>query len=134
MNDGNGTVTSAWTRKRRRSIRHWPVFYAAGWALIALIGTLSLWPSLSVPDVGVSWSDKIGHFGAYLTLMIWFAWLYLRPAHGWIALRLIALGIAIELLQWLSGYRYFELADIAANTAGVVVGWLLAGTRRFHRL
>lgn len=94
-----------------------------------MIMALSLWPDFSVPDVGVSWNDKLGHFGAYLVLMLWFVQLSPRPRHVWIGFRLIALGILIEILQWLFGYRYFELGDIAANTLGIVTGWLLAGTR-----
>ncbi|MEX1198190.1 MAG: VanZ family protein [Pseudohongiellaceae bacterium] len=105
------------------------VYQLTGWALLLFVVVLSLWPNLSVPDVGVSWSDKLGHFGAWLVLMLWFAQLQPRPGHLWLALRLVALGIFIEILQWLSGYRYFELGDIAANTAGVAAGWLISGTK-----
>lgn len=105
------------------------LYLSIGWALVLGIVALSLWPDLSVPDVGVSWNDKLGHFSAYLVLMLWFAQPYPRPRHLRIGFRLVALGILIEILQWLSGYRYFELADISANTSGVLTGWLLTGTR-----
>lgn len=108
---------------------HRSLYLAIGWALVLVIVGLSLWPYLSVPDIGVSWNDKLGHFSAYLMLMLWFAQPYPRPRHLWIGVRLVALGILIEILQWLSGYRYFELADISANTLGVLTGWLLTGTR-----
>jgi len=110
-------------------LRHRTLCQSIGWTLVAVITAASLWPEPSIPDVGVSWNDKLGHIVAYLVLMLWFAQLYSRPRHPWIGLRLVALGIFIEILQWLSGYRYFELADIGANTLGVAVGWLLAGTR-----
>lgn len=109
------------------------LYLAIGWALVLVILALSLWPFLSVPDVGVSWNDKVGHFIAYLVLMLWFAQLYPRPRHLWIGFRLVALGIFIEILQWLSGYRYFELADIGANMLGVLTGWLLTGIRNHYR-
>lgn len=109
---------------------HRSLYLAIGWALVLSVLVLSLWPDVSVPDVGVSWNDKLGHFIAYLVLMLWFALPYPRPRHLWIGFRLVALGILIEILQWLSGYRYFELADIGADTLGVVAGWLLA---RWHK-
>lgn len=97
--------------------------------LVAVIVALSLWPDLSVPDIGGNWSDKLGHISAYLLLMLWFAQAFARPRHFLVGFRLVALGVLIEVLQWLSGYRYFELADIGANTLGVLAGWLLGGTR-----
>jgi hypothetical protein len=39
------------------------------------------------------------------------------------------MGISLEFLQGLSGYRTFEYSDILANTTGVLFGWLLAKTR-----
>ena len=41
---------------------------------------------------------------------------------------LIAMGVVIEFLQGWSGYRYFEYADMLANSTGVVLGYLLART------
>ena len=38
----------------------------------------------------------------------------------------MGMGICLELLQSLTSYRSMEIADIAANTAGVVLGWILA--------
>ncbi len=60
---------------------------------------------------------------AYALLMAWFAWLH--PARGarlayaglW-----IAMGVALEFAQARTGYRSFELADMAANALGVAAG------------
>lgn len=41
----------------------------------------------------------------------------------------MALGVILEVLQGWSGYRYFEYADMLANTLGVFVGLLLATTQ-----
>jgi VanZ family protein len=98
-----------------------------GWLMIAVILLLSLWPSVPMPNLGISWTDKLGHFIAYFVLMGWFALLYRPSAHPVLALRVIALGIVIEILQWFSGYRYFELADIAANTLGVLAATVFCG-------
>ena len=36
---------------------------------------------------------------------------------------LIAMGVAVEILQGWSGYRYFEYADMLANSSGVLAAW-----------
>ncbi|MCW8955240.1 MAG: hypothetical protein OQL09_00025, partial [Gammaproteobacteria bacterium] len=41
----------------------------------------------------------------------------------------ILLGIVLEYLQALGGVRYFEWADMLANSAGVLLALLLAQTR-----
>ncbi|MBA4382695.1 MAG: hypothetical protein C0406_09035, partial [Sideroxydans sp.] len=40
----------------------------------------------------------------------------------------VVMGVGIEILQGLSGYRYFEYADMLANTTGVLIGFGLAHT------
>ncbi len=61
---------------------------------------------------------------------MWFAQIYTKNRVRWaIALAFVALGIALEYVQRLGGYRMFEYADIGANTAGVLCALLLAQTR-----
>lgn len=93
---------------------------AAGWLWLAAIIWLSLTPD--PPQVDVSQGDKLGHFAAYGALMFWFAALYpaRRPPF---AIGFITLGIALEFAQGMSGYRTFDLLDMAANTLGVLAGW-----------
>ena len=43
-----------------------------------------------------------------------------------VAALLIVLGIALEYLQRMTGYREFSYADMLANGAGVLFGWALA--------
>ena len=58
--------------------------------------------------------------------MFWFAYLYRRmPTRALYAVGFIAMGIAIEFLQGFTG-RHFEVADMAANTVGVLLGWGVA--------
>lgn len=117
-----------------RNLAYQPLWLAIGFALIAAVVALSLWPDAPMPRMGVSWSDKIGHFSAYFVIMTWFGLTYRRPAHLAIALRLFALGVLIEALQWLTESRYVEANDALANTAGIAAGWLLAATRFAHLL
>lgn len=94
---------------------------AGGWLLAAAIVVLSLAPQ--PPDLDVPHGDKLGHIAAYSLLSFWFCWLYparrsrLAYAAGW-----IAMGVALEFAQGATGYRSFELADMAANALGVLVG------------
>jgi VanZ family protein len=94
---------------------------AGGWLLAAAIVWLSLTPSPS--DPGFDYGDKVQHFLAYAALTFWFAFLYRSgPARVAYALLWIALGVALEFVQAATGYRSYELADMAANTLGVLAG------------
>ena len=94
---------------------------AGGWLYALAIIWLSLTPSL--PDPGFSYSDKVGHFGAYALLMFWFAWLYRSwPARAGYALLWVALGVGLEFAQNTTGYRTFDLLDMGANVLGIAAG------------
>ena len=98
---------------------------AAGWAWAAAIVWLSLTPA--PPQVDVTYGDKLGHVGAYALLMFWFAQLYVarasRMAHAAV---FVAMGVGLEFLQGVLGYRTYDIADIAANAIGVALGWAAA--------
>lgn len=105
----------------------WRVLWlASGWLLVAVIVWLSLTPS--PPEPGVEFGDKLGHVAAYAALM--FCWARggasFRARLGWAAAS-VAMGIALEFAQGALGYRSREVADMLANTAGVALGWGLAG-------
>jgi VanZ family protein len=98
---------------------------ALGWAWVAAIVYLSLTPS--PPKVDVEQSDKVGHLLAYGALAFWFCLLYRAPqARLFHMAGFVCMGIALEFAQGATGYRSFELADMAANTLGVAAGWLAA--------
>ncbi|MEO8718682.1 MAG: VanZ family protein [Burkholderiales bacterium] len=98
---------------------------AGGWMLAAAIVWLSLTPS--PPRVDLANGDKLGHFLAYGVLMFWFAFLYrgARARLGY-AFLWIAMGVGLEFAQRATGYRSFELADMAADALGVLAGALAA--------
>lgn len=100
---------------------------AAGWGYALIIVWLSLTPSPPVP--GFTYGDKLGHLLAYAGLMFWFCVLYRapRPRIAY-ALLWIALGVALEFAQAATGTRSFELADMGANTLGVLAGAAAART------
>lgn len=105
-----------------------PLWLALGWLLVLLVMVLSLAPvSIVVP---VDEGDKIGHVAAYAALMLWFANLFeTLDRRSMFAIGFVALGVVLEFVQGWTGYRTFDVADMAANAVGVVVGWVLAPPR-----
>ena len=97
-----------------------------GWGMILTVIVLSLIPvEVDLSDGGDKWS----HLLAYGGLMFWFGGLFsdaIRQLQ--IALALIAMGVALEFLQRETGYRSFEVADMVANSIGVLLGWGLVRT------
>jgi len=87
--------------------------------MVAAIVWLSLTPA--PPRVDIESGDKLGHLAGYGLLMFWFARLYARRL-PWAA-GFIAMGIGLEFVQAAGGYRTLEVLDMAANTAGVLLGW-----------
>ena len=89
---------------------------------LAAITLLSLWPFDQLP--AVPGSDKTHHLIGYAALMFPTA---LRQPKHWLLLGLCFIGWsgAIELIQPYVN-RYGEWLDLAANSAGVVVGYSVA--------
>lgn len=110
----------------RHRVRHF--WLLLGWLLVLLVVFLSLTPApVSLP---IREGDKFLHALAYFVLMSWFANLYPRMSvRGGFAAGFIALGVILEFVQLLSGYRSFELTDAAAGAFGVAAGWIAAPPR-----
>lgn len=71
--------------------------------------------------------DKLEHLLAYCILMGWFGQLHGSIKHQSIfAISFCLIGISLEFIQGWSGYRLFDVADMAANTLGVLLGWWLS--------
>lgn len=74
-------------------------------------------------------ADKLEHALAYGSVMLWFCQIYHKPAPRMlVAVLLIGMGIALEYLQRMTGYRTFDYADMLVNGAGVLLSWALAHT------
>jgi len=110
------------------SARFRRIWLAFGWLWVAAILWLSLTPIPPQP-LTFEYSDKLEHTLAYLFLMGWFAVVYRGRRRIASAAGLVTMGVLIEILQGLSGYRYFEYADMLANSAGVLIVWGIAQTR-----
>ena len=100
-----------------------------GWLWVATVFYLSLMPDPPEP-VSFDGVDKLEHALAYTLLMLWFCQTYVAiHVRIFLFIAFVVMGAGIEILQGLSGYRYFEYADMLANTTGVLVGFGLAQTR-----
>ncbi len=98
-----------------------PLWLTIGWCLVALI----VWLSLKPPGDGPALiNDKLAHLLAYFGLMLWFSKLY--PRHLLVAMAILALGAALEVLQGWSGYRDMSFADLVADALGIGLGWFAA--------
>lgn len=102
------------------------IWLLLGWGMVVSVVVLSLIPI----EVDLSENrDKYAHFIAYGSMTFWFAMLF----PGWarriaIMVAFAAMGVAIEYLQRMTGYRTFDVADMAANAMGAGLGWALALT------
>jgi hypothetical protein len=105
---------------------HYRPFWIAASAILVL-GVV--WGSLQASLGGElpQGFDKVEHFSTYLFLAVWFTGLFARPRWWTVAVVLLALGAAMEAGQYLmQAGRTADVYDMAANTAGVAVGLLLA--------
>ena len=102
------------------------VWLSFGWLWVAAVFYLSLMPHPPEP-VSFEGVDKLEHALAYALLMLWFCQVYVEcRTRIKLTLSLLMMGVGIEILQGMSGYRYFEYADMLANSTGVLLGWGLA--------
>ncbi len=93
--------------------------------MVAAIFWLSLTPR--PPTIDVEQGDKLGHLAAYGLLMLLFCQVYARKSTRIAyATGFVVMGIAIEFLQKMTGYRSFEVADMVADAIGVLLGWAAA--------
>ncbi len=100
------------------------VWWSLGWLLVAGVVVASLLPGPWVPSFSLR--DKFLHAATYCLLMIWFSGLYRRGRHVVVALLLLALGFALDAAQSFLSTRSFEMADVAANAGGILIGLVLA--------
>jgi VanZ family protein len=105
------------------------LWIAAILVLVAFIVAVSLAPQPVVSSQALS--DKAGHYLAYLALALLGSGIA-APAGLWrTMLRCFLLGAALELAQGLvTEERVASLADLAANAAGILTAWVVAGQGR----
>lgn len=113
-----------------------PLQYAGLWRFLSGVILLAVLAATLAPAFwfdskreALNWlanADKWLHGLTFLFLSIWFAGLWERRAYWRIALGLLLFGFIVEGCQLLVGYRTADWLDIAANTAGIIVGLMVA--------
>ncbi len=113
-----------------------PLQYAGLWRVLSLVILLAVLAGTLSPAVwfdsrteALNWlenADKWLHGLTFLFLSIWFAGLWERRVYWRIAVGLMLFGFIVEGAQRLVGYRTADWLDIAANTAGIIVGLTVA--------
>lgn len=107
------------------ALRHRLLWLATSALLLAMVIWGSLQTSVDIPTPGGF--DKVEHLGTYAFLSVWFTGMFARGRYWLIAVALLALGLAMEIAQYLmAAGRQADAYDMAANTLGVAAGLLLA--------
>jgi len=105
------------------------LWLAIGYALVMLVVYMSLSSDPISFETDFPNQDKFFHALAYFGLMSWFAQIYHdKFQRNMIALVFIFMGVALEYLQGFDPNRYFEFADMLANSVGVALGMVVALT------
>ena len=105
------------------------LWLAIGYALVALVLYLSLTSSPVDLELRFPYEDKFFHALAYFTLMVWFAQIYHgRLQRYMIAIGFVLMGVMLEYLQSFDPNRYYEFADMLANSFGVALGFVITLT------
>ncbi|WP_445735697.1 VanZ family protein [Mariniflexile sp.] len=115
----------------KKSIFFLSILYTLTLATVCLVKLNKL------PNVGLSYGDKIFHFLSYSVLaMLWFNTLLhtfkfkKRRALLYAALFSVVFGIVIEVLQGaLTSYRSSDMYDVIANTSGVLFTVLILAVK-----
>lgn len=96
-----------------------------GWAMVAAVVAVTLMPP--PPGFELGEKDKLAHLLAYGVMMLWFCQLYpRRQTRILYAVGLVAMGVGLEHIQGMLGYRTYDVADMYANSLGVILGWSVA--------
>lgn len=128
--------TAAHRRPLLRPFRR-PWLWVSLWLLLfVVIAVGSLISPDNLPPVDISGFDKVQHFAGYAVLSSGAVLLFRRlRTQVLAALVIIAFGIGIEVAQAsLTTDRMGDVADVLANTLGVLAGLLLSATPVAHWL
>ena len=116
-------------RTTNPDLRYRKLWLIIGYMLIIAVIYLSLTSSPVVIDTSLPYEDKLLHLLAYFAVTFWFMQIYHIRHHiiMWTVF-FLCLGMVLEYLQGYDPNRYSEVADMVANTLGVMAGVGLAMT------
>ena len=109
-----------------------PLRYVQAWTTAGIgFVLLVIYLSLTAPprDFDVPRLFDAGHIVAYFWLTIWFAQIHRSAHRRWaLAAAFGAMGVALEYIQGMTGYRQFDYVDMMRNFIGIAIGLALART------
>lgn len=107
------------------ALRHRGAWIALSVVLLLVVVWGSLQTDVKIP--GPRGFDKVEHYSTYAFLAVWFTGLVHRSRYWWVGIALVAFGALMEVGQLvMRAGRVAEPYDLAANTAGVATGLLVA--------
>lgn len=113
-------------------LKHQGLWLAGGWLLVMLVVSMSLIPHPSEP-LAFKHADKLEHAFSYGMLSLWFCQIYKSARSRLIVMAaLVGLGVGLEFVQGWTGYRFYDVLDMLANSVGVLLGWLLSRSPLGH--
>ncbi len=96
------------------------------WICFLGVNVLALSPVPYLPPLDIfNWWDKAQHAIAFGTLAILASFAYPRISKYRVGVLLCLQGVAIEVLQYVGGYRYGDWQDAVADAVGVLLGLVL---------
>ena len=111
----------------RADLQYFAVWFSLGLLLIAASIYLSLVSVSVLIPMPQQHFDKVYHLLNYAIIMGWFVQIFHgQSSYCLLAAAFILLGIGTEVLQSFHPLRHFDVLDMLANTAGVLVVWGLS--------
>ena len=96
------------------------------WICFAGLNALALSPAPYLPPLEIfNWWDKAQHAIGFGTLTVLAVLAYPQVSEYRVAILLCLQGVAIEVLQYVGGYRFGDWQDAVADAVGVALGLLL---------
>ena len=109
------------------SLRYRSLWLVVGYLLVSFVVYLSVTSKPPDPDIDIPFIDKFFHALAYFTLMAWFSQIYhIKKQRLFYAVAFILMGVLMEVIQSFDPARSYEIADMVANTAGVLIAIVLS--------
>ena len=96
------------------------------WICFAGLNALALSPAPYLPPLDIfNWWDKAQHAIGFGTLTVLAVLAYPQVSKFRVAMLLCLQGVAIEVLQYVGGYRFGDWQDAVADAVGVLLGLVL---------
>lgn len=122
-----------------QSLQWRTLWLGLGWLMVVVLVYLCLMPNPPQP-IRFAFADKVEHAASFAWLAWWFLQIVATTRRWRAAAALLLLGVAIEVAQSFTVTRSAELADVAADGLGILLGaglvhtplgGLLAGVERW---